>query len=169
MKLVEIDLGAPWRGAKEGYLQNYFITRQNFGTMLLSITSYADPRIPLMTDFLISAITDDTTRKAASELRRERYNEYIHEMEDPSEEEKAQCLAKACMDTLGDITAWYDEFLGITNKQTFDVIPRHAGEDESVSRYYGPKAVVCTDTVPETEPEIIEDDDDDDDDDETVE
>lgn len=144
--MAEIDLGAPWRGAKEGYLQNYFITRQNFGSMLLTITSYADPRIPLMTDFLISAITDDTTRYAALALKKDSYQEYLLEMEDPSEEEKAQCLARACMDTLGHITAWYDEFLGITNKQTFDVIPRHAGEDESVGRYYGNKTDVETST-----------------------
>lgn len=149
--MAEIDLGAPWRGAKEGYLQNYFITRQNFGSMLLSISSYADPRIPLMTDFLISAITDDTTRIAASELKRERYRDYINEMDDPSEEDKAQCLARACMDTLGDITAWYDEFLGITNKQTFDVIPRHPGEDTSVSRYYGPKPDTAESEIDEDE------------------
>jgi hypothetical protein len=126
----KINLNAPWRGAKDGYLQHYFITRENMSRILMNVTSYCDPRIPLMTEFFISGITDDKCRELLFSRKESKYQEYLEEISDPGSDDLAYAMSKACLRVLGDITAWYDEFLGITNTQTFDVIRSQEGEEE---------------------------------------
>jgi len=124
-----IDLGSSWKGSKDGYIQNYFQARQSYSQILSQVTSYADPRINLMTEFIISSITDDHVRYEMYELKKKLHAERIRELDDPTETEKAEALASVCLYMLGEITSWYDEFLGITNSQTYDVIGKAPDEE----------------------------------------
>ncbi len=136
--MASIDLGAPLRGGKDGYLQHFFITRQNFSQLLTSIPSIRDPRISLFTDFMISSVTDEDTREELYGKKQQYYDELIEALDDhPTEDEKALCLAQACMKVLGDITSWFDDFLAITHSQTFGVCGELPGEDEDEARFGG--------------------------------
>jgi len=126
-----INLGIPMRGTKDGYLQNYFQTRQTFAQMLVNVDNVRDPRITLYTDFLISGITDAKDRELLYLMKADYYKKQINELDDddPSEEQKGVALATACMRVLGDVSSWFDEFLAITHTQTFDVCG-YQGESE---------------------------------------
>jgi len=134
-----IDLGAPMRGSKDGYLQHFFISRQIFMQKLATATSIRDPFISLNTGYLISSVTDADAREDLYKKKREYYEQKLQELnsDDPSEEEKAQALAEACMMVLGDVTSWFDEFLAITHSQTYGVCGVLPGEDEDEKRFGG--------------------------------
>lgn len=137
--MAVIDLGAPMRGSKDGYLQHFFISRQIFNQKLATATSIRDPFISLNTDFIISSVTDESARADLHKKKKEYYNEIIKDLGtgDPSEEEKAQALAEACMKVLGDVTSWFDEFLAITHTQTYGVCGVQPGEEEDEKRFGG--------------------------------
>jgi len=127
---ISIDSGIPRRGSKDGYLQNFFLLRQNAGHIIMQAESYSDPRILLMTEFLISGVTDDNQRDELFQAIDQIYQDNI-DMEGPdlTEEEKARIFARCCMRVIGHVTAWYDEFLGITTRLETEIILRGDNED----------------------------------------
>ncbi|MFA5408025.1 MAG: hypothetical protein WC343_04560 [Bacilli bacterium] len=126
---VTINLGAPLRGAKDGYLQLFFITDQNIAQMLANLSDIRDPKISLNTDYQISSIADEDDREAIYAKKFAYYDEFLSLLPpDPSEEEKAQALAHACIRVLGDVTSWYDGFIASTHSQTYTVDWRAADE-----------------------------------------
>lgn len=135
--MAGIDLGAPLRGGKDGYLQSYFMARQIFAQMLATTGTIKDPRISIYTDFLISMITDREDREQIYAQKSQYFKENLNGLADPSEDEKAQATAEACMKVLGDVTSWFDEFLAITHRQTYGVCGIQPGEEEDEARFGG--------------------------------
>lgn len=137
--MAVIDLGAPLRGSKDGYLQHFFISRQIFAQILAEVTSTRDPKISLYTDYMISSVTDEDDRKELYLKKAAYYQENLDALDsdDPTEEEKATALAEACMKVQGDITSWFDSFLAITHSQTYGVCGALPGEEEDEERFGG--------------------------------
>jgi len=108
------EMNTPQRGSKEGYLQLFFISRQQFGRIIENSTSFTDERVIMYTRFMISSITDDDLR-AEAEDNLDKDLEEIDKMEG-SNEAKSKLRFKVCMYMLGDITAFYDQFLGVTHR-----------------------------------------------------
>jgi hypothetical protein len=113
LDIIEFD--RPTRGSKEGYLMLHFNARQQLGRII------ADPeqqpgnnRIVTFTKYMISSITDDEIR----ENIRVKYQTGLDELkrEDLSNEDRHERTINISMEILGDITAFYDEFLGISHR-----------------------------------------------------
>lgn len=112
-EIIEFD--RPTRGSKDGYLQLYFVSRQQLGRIISDPDqSSTDHRIVTYTKFLISSITDDDIRGAV----KEKYLNLIKETKekDMDNEQRHEELINACMEILGDVNAFYDEFLGISHR-----------------------------------------------------
>lgn len=109
----ELNIGTPQRGAKEGYLMLFFSARAALGNIIAQMEDPTDPRLLTFTKFLITSITDDDIRDEILEM----LNTKLKEIDASSltNEEKAQKRNDTCMETLGDVTAFYDEFLGISH------------------------------------------------------
>jgi len=110
-----IELDRPTRGAKDGYLQLFFISRQQLGRIISDPDgAVTDQRIITYTKFLISSITDDDIRDQVKEMYAEKIQAIKAEKLD--NETRHEKMVDATMDVLGDVTAFYDEFLGITHR-----------------------------------------------------
>ncbi|HOB44227.1 MAG TPA: hypothetical protein PKV78_13600 [Methanoculleus thermophilus] len=108
-----LDLGIPTRGSKEGYLGLYFISRQQLGNIIGNLQGVTDQRLEIFTRFMISSITDRETREELLE----KLNEELEKARDLRDvEERGRAAMVAYMDVIGDVTEWYDEFLGITHR-----------------------------------------------------
>lgn len=110
-----ITLDKPQRGAKDGYLQLFFVSRQQMGRIIADDNiSTTDDRIVIYTKYLISSITDDTIRFNVMKKYTTKLNEIKEKQID--NQLKYDEIIDASMDVLGDVTAFYDEFLGITHR-----------------------------------------------------
>jgi hypothetical protein len=110
-----IEFDRPTRGSKDGYLQLYFISRQQLGRIISDPSqSSTDGRIVTYTKFLISSITDDEIRDTV----RKKYLKTIEDInnENYDNDIRHEKIIDACMEVLGDINAFYDEFLGISHR-----------------------------------------------------
>jgi hypothetical protein len=110
---TDITLGIPKRGAKEGYLMLFFSARAALGNIIAQMEDPTDPRFLMFTKFLISSITDDDIRddvmkKLQTELKKV-------DTSGGTNEEKAHKRNDVCMEILGDVTAFYDEYLGVSH------------------------------------------------------
>jgi hypothetical protein len=110
---TELTLGTPKRGAKEGYLMLFFSSRASLGNIIAQMEDATDPRLLMFTKFLISSITDDDIRDDVWK----KLDANIKEIDrgDGTNEEKAKKRNDVCMEILGDVTAFYDEFMGISH------------------------------------------------------
>jgi len=108
-----LDLGIPTRGAKEGYLGLYFASRQQLGVVIGNLQGVSDRRLEVFTRFMISGVTDREVR----DKMRTRLNELLKEAGDRQDaEDRARAAIAAYMEVLGEVTEWYDDFLGITHR-----------------------------------------------------
>lgn len=108
-----ISLGIPKKGAKDGYLMLFFSARNELGNIINGWKDWTDPRIIIYTKFLITGITDDEIRaKVMLKL-----NDKLKEIEEKklSNDKASKENIDACVEVLGDITAFYDEYLGISH------------------------------------------------------
>lgn len=110
-----ITLDKPQRGAKDGYLQLFFVSRQQMGRIISDENNSAtDFRIVTYTKYMISSITDDTIRYNV----KKKYEDLLNAIKDEHLDNQAQFdkIVDASMEILGDVTAFYDEFMGITHR-----------------------------------------------------
>lgn len=111
-----VDIGLPKKSAKDGYLANYFITKQHLASAIHEFKGPSDPRLRLYTYQLISDIVDDDRRRAIYS----RFTKMVANTLNNSSldgDEKSWKIVEAVFITLGDISAFYDEFLGVTTHQ----------------------------------------------------
>jgi hypothetical protein len=108
-----INLGISKRGSKDGYLMLFFQSRSDLGNIIQQWTDWTDPRIMIYTKFLITSITDDEIRGNIMK----KLNTRLKEIDDlkVSNDKSSKEIIEACIDVLGDVTAFYDEFLGISH------------------------------------------------------
>lgn len=111
-----VNTGLPKKTAKDGYLANYFITKQHLASAIEEFRGPSDPRLRLFTYMLISDIVDDERRRAI-------YSRFTKMVANISKnpgldgEEKSWKIVEAIMLTLGDISSFYDEYLGVSTHQ----------------------------------------------------
>lgn len=110
-----VSLDKPQRGSKDGYLQLFFISRQQLGR-IISDTEFSrtDYRLVIYTKYLISSITDDDIRDQVMKKYQNMITEAKQNHKD--NESRYDALVDATMEVLGDITAFYDEFMGVTHR-----------------------------------------------------
>lgn len=109
-----ITLDKPQRGAKDGYLQLFFINRKQFLEFLINENGDDGERVITLTRYMISAVTDDQIR----DNLKQKLDKEIAEIQKRSMDNAAKHreLIKVAMDIQGDITAFFDEFLGVTHR-----------------------------------------------------
>jgi hypothetical protein len=112
---IEIpEINSPQRGSKDGYLQLFFLARQQLGRIIEQTSGLTDQRILMYTKHMISSITDDELREKAWDDLYENMKRIEEEGGTP--EQKSAKIFDYCMELQGDITAFYDQFLGITHR-----------------------------------------------------
>lgn len=135
--IEDFDFGTPQRGTKEGYLTTFFNNRMHVAHLITQYQGISDIRIQIMTMYLISTITDDTERKKLSDA----FQSDLEAVEGEKTAEKRALKAnRVCMEYMGKVSSWYDEFLGITHRLTFGMggIPfwlKPGGEEKDESEY----------------------------------
>lgn len=111
-----IVLEKPERGAKDGYLSKWYNESNSLNGVIRESNGISDHRIRLMTLKMIAGITDDTIREKAFDYFYDEI-ETINSESGLSAEEKGQRIADFCCGRMqGHITAFYDQFLGITHR-----------------------------------------------------
>lgn len=111
-----VDVGLPKKTAKEGYLTNYFITKQHLSSAIHEFKGPSDPRLRLYTYLLISDIVDDERRRAIY-ARFTKMIANILKNKELDGEDKSWKIVEAVVVTLGDISSFYDEYLGVSTHQ----------------------------------------------------
>lgn len=116
-----ITFDRPKRGSKDGYLQLFFIQLREYGKLISDPTgSPTDRRLVTFTQFLIAHITDDDIRDEV----RKKYKTLLTEIQARplDNEAKYSEIVEATMEVVGDVVAFYDEFLGITHRLEIGVV-----------------------------------------------
>lgn len=123
--------------AKDEYLHSHFISWNALEQIVIQMTNIRDPRIPIFTDLMISAVTDEATRDNLRAAKREYYLENLEEYKKPSNDDEATAMVNACTRVLGDVRSWYDNMLGVTTVMTYGVCGTLPGEEEDEARFGG--------------------------------
>ena len=112
-----IQLEKPQRGAKDMYLARYSSSCQMFDRIVVESNGIRDHRFRLMVLRQIAMITDDDKRKELMEYFDQKINEIQGKGKDV--DTTNQLIADFCCGEMsGHITAWFDEFMGITHRLT---------------------------------------------------
>lgn len=135
--MAKVGLGVPPMSAKDEYLHSHFITWNALEQIIIQMTDVRDPRIPIFTDLLISAVTDAEARDWLREMKSEYYEVALEEYKNPSPADKATAMINACTRVAGDVRSWYDNALGVTTQMTYGVCGALPGEDEDEARFGG--------------------------------
>lgn len=119
-EVIELDL--PQRSIKDGLMGLFFRQYSILASTLAEITSANDPRITFLTDLIIATVPDDDLRE---ELRAEKHKlikEKIKQFApnnngtEPSNHDKAELVRQACMETVGKVTSFLDQSIGLSHK-----------------------------------------------------
>jgi len=120
-----IDAGIPALEGKEGYYATYLSIKLQLARWLGGETGYAttDPRIYLYTELLISHITDEAERtRLRAKIEAEETRLLKDTKGEASSEERALARREACFIVQGDISTWYDKFVGVTSKNVIEMV-----------------------------------------------
>ena len=125
----DYEIASPMRGSVEGYQQARFISFQQMGSIIQSMQSWNDPRVQAMTLHDISSISDDELRDLAFRMLDELIAK--HTAGAKTDLDKGKGIFRACMEMQGHVTAFYDEFTGVTHRLKIGhVAPPPAEEEE---------------------------------------
>jgi len=120
-EISTISFDRPKRGSEDGYLQLFFIQMREYGKMISDPNaSPTDKRLITFTMFLISHITDDNIRQEVREIYLSKLDE-IANMQLDNEAKSSEVVA-ASMGIVGDVVAFFDEFMGITHRLEIGVV-----------------------------------------------
>lgn len=118
----EVNVGIPFRGAKDGYLQTIYQAIQQFHTMTMQMTTYHDIRYAMMVDNMINMITDPEKRRYAKELKKRLYEEhFLPQYPRRTADDQARAMYQACEEVMGEVVGWVDEFIGMTSFNTVNL------------------------------------------------
>ena len=121
---IFVDAGTPILEGRDGYYQAYLIHRTQIGKLIGEENGVADSRLYFLTRLVISGITDKAERDKLLDQLSENITERINEAGGPAiaAANKRVCQNEACLDILGEISTWYDKFVGITSKNLIDIV-----------------------------------------------
>lgn len=135
--MAKIGLGVPPMTAKDEYLHSHFTSWAALEQIIIQMTDVRDPRIPIFTDLLISAVTDEKVRDELRQRKEEYFEAALEEYKNPSPADRATAMVSACTRVAGDVRSWYDNALGVTTQVTYGVCGILPGEDEDEARFGG--------------------------------
>jgi hypothetical protein len=135
--MAKVGLGTPPMMAKDEYLHSHFISWNALEQIIIQMTDVRDPRIPIFTDLLISAVTQEEVRDELRVKKVAYYEKALEEYKNPTPADKATAMVAACTRVAGDVRSWYDTALGVTTQMTYGVCGVLPGEDEDEARFGG--------------------------------
>lgn len=118
-KFIEFNL--PEAEMEGGMLGTFYQTLIVIANTITSVETHTDVRIPLITDFIISLITDDEIRDKVRERRDSMLDDKIKEAKGTNGSkltniEIGEIKFQVCMETIGEVVSFYDQFSGLTHK-----------------------------------------------------
>ena len=119
-----IDAGVPEMEGRDGYYATYLSMKLHLATWLSSPDggSITDQRVFLFTELLISHITDGEERERLRKLLKEKEIEFLEGQKDPSNEDRSLAKREACFFVQGQVTSWFDKFVGVTSKNVIELV-----------------------------------------------
>jgi len=123
-----IDAGVPELEGREGYFATYLSMKLHLARWLGTETGpgSTDPRVFLFTQLMVSHITDPEER---ARLDAKIWTEQARLMKVlapndkvASNEVKTIALRDACFVVQGDISTWYDKFVGVTSRNVIELV-----------------------------------------------
>lgn len=135
--MAKVSLGTPPMAAKDEYLHSHFISWNALEQIIIQMTNIRDPRIPIFTDLMISAVTDEGMREEFRVRKKQYYEEGLKDYKKPSNDDEAMAMVNACTRVLGDVRSWYDNMLGVTTVITYGVCGPQPGEEEDEAQFGG--------------------------------
>ncbi len=82
--MAKVSLGTPPMAAKDEYLHSHFISWNALEQIIIQMTNIRDPRIPIFTDLMISAVTDEGMREEFRVRKKQYYEEGLKDYKKPS-------------------------------------------------------------------------------------
>lgn len=124
-EIIELDI--PERESNPGYLNILFRYLSMMAATIIDMESYSDLRVSMLTDLMISTIPNKKTKDLRKKIRKFKATETtrrINEAESKavangtilSNEEEAKIVIEVCLETIGEITDFMDESIGISRK-----------------------------------------------------
>lgn len=124
-EIIELDL--PERESNPGYLNILFRYLSMMAATIVDMESYSDLRVSMLTDLMISTIPNKKTKDLRKKIRKFKAVEIAKRVEAAeleaeengttlTNEGEAKIVIEVCLETIGLITDFMDESIGISRK-----------------------------------------------------
>ncbi len=123
--IIQLDL--PERESNPGYLNILFRYLSMMAATITDMESYSDLRVSMLTDLMISTIPNKRTkdlRKTMRNFKKREVDKRIFEAMELAEregttfsnEDEAKIVIEVCLETVGLVTDFMDESIGLSRK-----------------------------------------------------
>lgn len=123
--IIQLDL--PERESNPGYLNILFRYLSMMAATIIDMESYSDLRVSMLTDLMISTIPNKRTTDLRKKMRNFKKKEIEKRVFDAielaeregvtfSNEDEAKIVIEVCLETVGLVTDFMDESIGLSRK-----------------------------------------------------
>lgn len=130
----DFDVNRPQRGSRDGYFYLWIELNKQYGEIVNSMDDGRyDPRIYRKIRQMIATITDDSIRLYAWNLLDKTIYTIKTDSSYKTEKERHEAIMDTCDIILGEIWAFYDQFMGVTHRLRMgNTRPPDESEDEAI-------------------------------------
>ena len=112
--IIGLDLPQKDNRGLAGLFLRYFST---LGALVCDTQTSADFRIEMFVNLMIASIPEDETRDTIKEMKRELIKENLDVLGNSADmDEKNHARVTACMEVIGEISGYVDQYLGTSKK-----------------------------------------------------
>ena len=119
--IIQLDL--PERESNPGYLNILFRYLSMMAATIVDMESYSDLRVSMLTELMISTIPNKKTGNLRGKMRKFKKTEIRKRVLEAEEndinftnEDEARIVIEVCLETVGLITDFMDESIGLSRK-----------------------------------------------------
>lgn len=112
--IIGLDLPQKDNRGLAGLFLRYFST---LGALVCDTQSGSDFRIEMFVNLMIASVPEDETRDTIKQFKKELIDEKLKLLGDDADlDEKNQARVTACMEVVGEISGYVDQYLGTSKK-----------------------------------------------------
>lgn len=139
------------RGSRDGYFFLWLDLNKKYAEIVVSMENKRyDPRLPRIIRQMIATITDDSIRLFAWNMFDKTINQIRNDKSLKTEESKTDLIMDMCDILLGELWAYYDQFMGVTHRlRAGEATPPQGMEEdeESIGSIESPVGVPAPEDV----------------------
>lgn len=112
--IIGLDLPQKDNRGLAGLFLRYFST---LGALVCDTQSSTDFRIEMFVNLMIASIPEDETRDTVKQFKKQLIDEHLGVLDSQADvDEKNQARITACMEVVGEISGYVDQYLGTSKK-----------------------------------------------------